>query len=164
MLNVCLNMVGKRKNLDACPHRTSGHLGNLTALVSVESWRGSLVSVVVSPPPICLANKDWTRGRDRSPHQNNQKYSPINKLLLIPRWGWGQSSENGGHNHTAMVSIWAQYIHQYIDMYLPRWFCLHLTLVAAFLYHMQNWRNEEAFDDDATFAMASHITKSYKYL
>ena len=87
MLNVCLNMVGKRKNLDACPHRTSGHLGNLTALVSVESWRGSLklVSVVVSPPPICLANKDWTRGRDRSPHQNNQKYSSINKLLLIPR-------------------------------------------------------------------------------
>ena len=42
MLNVCLNMVGKRKNLDTCPHRTSGHLGNLTALVSVESWRGSL--------------------------------------------------------------------------------------------------------------------------
>ena len=89
MLNVCLNMVSRRKNLYACPYRTSGYLGILTALVSVESWRGSLVSVVVvvvvSPPPICLANKDWTRGRDRSPHQNNQKYSSINKLLLIPR-------------------------------------------------------------------------------
>ena len=146
MLNVCLNMVGKRKNLDACPQRTSGHLGNLTALVSVESWIASLelvsVVVVVSPPPICLANKDWTRGRDRSPHQNNQKYSPINKLHLVLRWGWvgvwGQRTEDIITQQWSRrnVTIWAQYIHQYIDRYLG--FCLHLTLVAAFLYHMQN--------------------------
>ena len=124
MLNVCLNMVSRRKNLDACPHRTSGHLGNLTALVSVESWRGSLVSVVVSPPPICLANKDWTRGRDRSPHQNNQKYSAINKLLLVLRWGWvgvwGQRTEDIITQQWSRrnVTIWAQYIHQYIDRYV----------------------------------------------
>ena len=44
--------------------------------------------------------------------------------------GRGVGSENGGHNHTA-ITIWAQYIHQYINTYLG---ChLHLKLVAAFL-------------------------------
>ena len=49
--------------------------------------------------------------------------------------GRGLGSENGGHNHTA-ITIWAQYIHQYIDrcMYMYLLGChLHLTLVAAFL-------------------------------